>query len=135
MTNAQIIFSQSMKLMEDGKIGTTGRTLTMVNEDGSKTTVNEPEMLHTFAEWKRLGYFVNKGEKAIARFSIWNYANGKSSKLTAKEAEALNKGLIAGNPYKEGDEIEGSGHYYMKEACFFTINQTTAAQKMLPAVI
>lgn len=123
MTNAKIIFEESLKLMKDGKIGTTGRKLTMVAEDGTKTQIDEPEMLHTFAEWKKLGYFVNKGEKAVARFAIWNYTSKPS-----KRTQALRKAAGV-------DETADDPHYYMKEAYFFTINQTTAAQKQLPAVI
>jgi hypothetical protein len=134
MTNAQIIFNQSMKLMEEGKIGTTGRTLTMIGEDGSKTTVNEPEAIHTFAEWKRLGYMVQKGQKAIAKFSIWNFSSKKHN-LTADEASKMNQAIVAGRKYEEGEEITTDSHYYMHTAAFFTMSQTTAAEKMLPAVI
>lgn len=90
MTNAKIIFEESLKLMKDGKIGTTGRKLTMVAE---------------------------------ARFAIWNYTSKPS-----KRTQALRKAAGV-------DETADDPHYYMKEAYFFTINQTTAAQKQLPAVI
>lgn len=126
MTNAQIIFSNQIALMEAGKIGTTGRQLkaSWVDKEGNEKTeiINEPEPIHTFAEWKSRGYFVNKGEKAVARFTIWMFTD-RPNKAAQQEAE------------KEGKEAAADPHYYMKEACFFTMSQTTAAQKMLPAVI
>jgi hypothetical protein len=127
MTNQEIIFNESVELMNKGIIGTTGRKILVkydkVNEEGEKIKVeeviDEPEPIHTFADWKSKGYFVNKGEKAIARFTIWNYTNGKKGKAAQEEEEGLVK----------------SGYYYMKEACFFKLSQTTAAVKMLPAVV
>ena len=60
------------------------------------------EELHTFAEWKRLGLSVKKGEKARCKIAIWN----KSTK---------NK--------KEDEEQEDSSYFYTKVAAFFTRNQ------------
>lgn len=74
MTNAQIIFNNSLELMKNGIIGTTGRQITIEYEKNGekvKETVNEPEPIHTFATWKALGYKVKKGEKSIAQFVIW----------------------------------------------------------------
>lgn len=126
MTNAQIILDESIRLMQAGIIGTTGRKLNMtyINGEGEEVTelMDEPEEIHTFADWKARGYFVNKGEKAKARFAIWNYTS-KPSKKIREAAEA------------EGKEAAEDPHYYMKEAYFFTISQTSAAQKQLPAVI
>ena len=66
MTNAQIIFNESMELMKAGIIGTTGRTFVFEDADGNKKEIQEPEPLHTFAKWKELGYSVKKGEHAKA---------------------------------------------------------------------
>ncbi len=122
MTNAQIIFNESIDLMKEGIIGTTGRKIKIQYEkEGEQISeiIDEPEPIHTFAEWKALGYFVNKGEKAIAKFTIWNYTNGKKGELKDEEEQGLVK----------------SGYYYMKQAHFFKISQTSAAVKQLPAVI
>jgi hypothetical protein len=108
MTNAQIIFSESLELMEAGKIGTTGRTLTLERPDGTRYTVPEPEPIHTFAAWRALGYTVRKGEKATAAFSIWK--QGKASKA-AREAAA------------EAGEEEPAGRMFMKLSHFFTAAQ------------
>lgn len=58
MTNAQIVFNEQVRLMNDGVIGTTGNMLEMM--DGS--TMPEPEPIHTYAGWQRLGYQVRRGE-------------------------------------------------------------------------
>lgn len=123
MTNAQIIFANSIKAMKEGKIGTTGRMIEVVNGAGEVVTMPEPEEIHTFQDWKARGYFVKKGEKAVTRFPIWNYTT-KASKATKEARKAAG-----------ADEDTPAPHYYMKEAYFFTINQTSAAEKMLPAVI
>ena len=60
------------------------------------------EELHTFAEWKRLGFSVKKGEKARCKIAIWN----KSTK---------NK--------KEDEEQEDNSYFYTKVAVFFSMNQ------------
>lgn len=122
MTNNQIIFEESQKLAEAGKIQYTGRVFKAVDGDGNPCEVKETEEIHTFADWKARGYFVKKGEKAVASFPIWNFTN-KPNKAR-REAAAEN-----------GEEINADPHYYMKNAYFFTINQTTAATKMLPAII
>ena len=71
MTNAQIIFNESIELMNQGIIKGTGRTFTVEMEDGTKKTIEEPEELHTFAAWKERGRQVKKGEHAKAKFYIW----------------------------------------------------------------
>lgn len=105
MTNAMIIFWQSVDLMNAGLIGTTGRVLTMELPDGSTKEIQEPEPIHTFACWKSLGYSVKKGEHAIARFPIW-----KGSEMVVRD--------------QDGNEIdEKSLKMFRKEAFFFTAAQ------------
>lgn len=60
------------------------------------------EEIHTFAEWKRLGFSVKKGEKAKYKIAIWN----KSAK---------NK--------KEDEEQEDNSYFYTKVAAFFSMDQ------------
>ena len=105
MTNAMIIFWQSVELMNAGVIGSTGRVLTMELPDGSTKEIQEPEPIHTFACWKGMGFSVKKGEHAIARFPIW-----KGSEKVVKDE--------AGN-----DTDEKSLTMFRKEACFFTAAQ------------
>lgn len=63
--------------------------------------------LHTFSEWKRMGYTVKKGEKARLKVDIWK----KSNKSQTAET-------------KDGDEIEvDTGRFYKKLSHFFTFDQ------------
>ena len=105
MTNAQIIFNARVKLMEEGKIGTTGRAVEVMNEKGETVILPEPEQIHTYAAWKELGYQVQKGQKAIAKFTIWKYAKSKSA---------------------NDEEDEGKGQMFMKCAAFFHAGQVEA---------
>lgn len=84
MTNSEIIFRQSLELMKQGIIKTTGRVLTQELPDGSKVEINEPEEIHTYNGWKDRGYQVKKGERAKASFSVWKYA-GKKDEETGEE--------------------------------------------------
>lgn len=105
MTNAMIIFWQSVELMNAGTIGTTGRILHIERPDGSTDEIQEPEPIHTFACWKGLGFSVKKGEKAIARFPIW-----KGSEKVLKD--------------DDGNELdEKELKMFRKEACFFSASQ------------
>ena len=101
MTNAQIILSESLKLMESGLIGTTGRSITLTNVNGETRTVPEPEPIHTFATWKALGRKVKRGERAKAKIRIW--------KFTTKNVN---------------EDEEPTTSTFMKDAWFFTYAQT-----------
>ena len=101
MTNEQIIFNEACRLMEEGIIGTTGRTFKMEMEDGSIQDVMEPEPIHTYQAWKALGYQVKKGEKNIAAFTIWKAQTKKSDEEDGEEKIAM----------------------FMKTAHFFKISQ------------
>ena len=106
-TNAQIIFDKQMELMEAGVIGTTGRQMTFEDIDGKKHTISEPEEIHTYAAWKSMGYQVKKGEKAIAKFTIW--------KQTVKKAKTED----------EQDETK----MFLANAAFFKSTQVEAIAK------
>ena len=107
MTNQQIIFNESVKLMEAGIIGTTGRSFTYQNQDGEPVTLYEPEPIHTFKRWQELGYTVKKGEHHKARFMIWKAGKSK------KEEEAA----------ADGDNAPEGVSIFMKMSCFFTFDQ------------
>jgi len=66
--------------------------------------------IHTFIEWKRLGYSVKKGEKAALHVDLWNYTT-KPSKAAREKAEA------------EGKEVSEDPHYYLKLSHLFTLDQ------------
>ena len=106
MTNEQIIFNESIELMKNGKIGTTGKQLEVEDENGNKMMINEPEDIHTFQAWKKLGYCVKKGEKAVSQFNIW--------KCVSKETENID-GMT-----------EEQKRMFMKKASFFSTSQVQA---------
>lgn len=62
---------------------------------------------HTFAEWKRLGYSVKKGQKSPICCMLWKYTDkpGKS----AKEAAAK----------RGAEEPEHDPHFYMAKSHLF----------------
>ena len=107
MTNAQIIFNQSVALMEAGKIKGTGRFFTYEDENGEKKQLEEPEAIHTFTRWKECGRQVKKGEHAKAAFMIWKAGQAKT------EAD----------PNEAGEET-AQIKMFMKKAFFFTFDQT-----------
>lgn len=113
MTNAQIIFNESMELMKAGIIGTTGRTFVFEDADGNKKEIQEPEPLHTFARWKELGYIVKKGEHAKASFYIWKA--GKEKKASEENAA-------------DGENNPEKMKMFMKKAFFFTFDQVEKMQ-------
>ena len=64
--------------------------------------------LHTFSEWKRLGFSVKRGEKARLTTTIWKWT---SKPLKKDEA-----------PAEDAPECE-CGHFYLSKAHFFTTEQ------------
>ena len=107
MTNAQIIFTEQIKLMENGTIGTTGRMITVTTADGTNKQIQEPEPIHTFAIWKEQGRMVKKGEHAKAQILIW-----KAKPQTVEMTDG------------ENTITEETIKMFMKKAFFFTKDQT-----------
>lgn len=107
MTNEMIIFMESQKLAEAGKINYTGRTFKAVNMAGEVIEYKETETIHTFQAWKAQGFSVKKGSKAVAQFPIWKHTSKK---------ETL--------PMEDGtsEEVETS-KMFMKVASFFSASQ------------
>lgn len=101
MTNNQIIYSESLKLAEEGILNFTGRVFQLTNDAGEVHEWKEVEPIHTFAAWKSAGYVVKKGEKAIASFPIWKHTKAR----TVKD--------------KDGNEIEKPARMFLKMSYFF----------------
>lgn len=107
MTNAQIIFENRIFLMQEGLIKGTDQMITIQSDD-QEQQIPMPEEIHTYNGWKKLGYQVQKGEHAVAKFPIWKY------KVTGKKQEEE-----AG----EDEEQPQKGKMFKKVAFFFTIDQ------------
>lgn len=90
MTNAEIIFQNRVFLMEQGVIESTAETMIYEDEQGRRE-IHVPEEIHTFQEWKRLGFQVRKGEHSVARFQVWKKATKKDKKEDSEDTEKKTK--------------------------------------------
>lgn len=75
----------------------------------------EKVVLHTYANWKKLGYYVKKGEKAQHKIPVWK----PSTKKVEVEKE---------NENEEKEEVN-NGRYFIKTASFFTQDQVERIEK------
>lgn len=112
MTNAQIIFNESVRLMEEGIIESTGLKIEVVTESGETISMLEPEPIHTYAAWKSLGFQVKRGETAIAKFLIWKAGRSRQQEESV-DAAAENGTEISPERVK----------MFMKTAHFFKASQ------------
>lgn len=62
-------------------------------------------VLHTYAQWNKLGYQVKKGEKSAHKISVW--------KRSTKKVE---------NENGDKEDID-TRRYFLKESAFFTQEQ------------
>ena len=93
--------------MDKGIIGRTGRMIPVEDEDGKKSFIAEPEQIHTYMEWKRRGFVVRHGEKAVSKLTNWKHA-----------------------PQKEREEgEEQSEKMFMKQAFFFKASQVEPTEE------
>ena len=106
MTNEQIISNRSQYLLSIGKIKPTGRTFTAVDGEGNQITMQEPEQIHTFAAWKKLGFIVRRGEKAVDSFAIWKYTSRKKPDQTEEEAEAEGRCFLKYSHFFAAHQVE-----------------------------
>lgn len=75
MTNSQIIMNNSIALAEAGilKIGADGL----------------PETIHTYEGWRSIGFQVQKGQKAVAKFAIWKHTPARTKKDGTEMPEGM----------------------------------------------
>lgn len=105
MTNAMIIEMEKIRLLTEGVLHYTGRTVEVYNvalarvEEGA-----EIQPIHTYQGWRARGYQVRKGQKAVAQFPIWKYTKGKTKDMDEEEAQQR-------------------GYCFMKNASWFTDEQ------------
>ena len=113
MTNEQIIMNTSIELMKAGAIKGTGKYVELIMSDGSSTTIEIPEPIHTFGAWKEIGYKVKKGEHAVAKIRIWKHS-----------ARERNESELTGNAIIDSEPVSSM---FMKDAWFFTASQVEKA--------
>ncbi|MCI5617701.1 MAG: ArdC family protein [Ruminococcus sp.] len=102
MTNNAIIEKAKNQLLAEGKIGSS----TVTTEYGE---VEVPEEIHTYAMWKSLGYQVKKGEKAIAKFSIWKYVSKKSKEKEDEEEAENSRMFLKASSFFKFSQVEKVG--------------------------
>ena len=111
MTNAEIILGEQIRLADEGIIKIL-RWDTFEAEDGEELKIPVFQPIHTYNAWKRLGYQVKKGEKAIAKFAVWHWTSKKK-----KEDEDEEKAVA-------------NGKCYMKMSAFFTDEQVEKIEEV-----
>lgn len=100
MTNFQIIAEAAI---QEG-LYTEEQALAILEEDGCLP-------LHTFGEWKRMGYSVKKGETAALKAEIWKKSTKKQTYTD-----------------KDGNEQQvDPKRFYKKLSNFFTADQVERA--------
>lgn len=103
MTNAQIIMTESIRLMKEGKLKGTGETFTYEDMDGNTVEQEIPEVIHTYTKWKALGFQVQKGEKAVAKFKIWKH---KVKKAKTEEEDDEEKMFMVESAFFTADQVK-----------------------------
>ena len=99
MTNNEIIYSESI-------------AAGIYTQDQADAILSSGHALpiHTFPEWKRMGYSVKKGEKAAIKTRLWKYTTQPTKAV--REAAGL-----------AGKEPDADPHYYLAPAYLFTAAQ------------
>lgn len=115
MTNAMIIFLESLELMKQGVLKGSGVKGSYTKEDGTEVEVELPEEIHTFNGWKERGYQVRKGEKSKIKFAIWKHTTKMLDTNTGNaENDKMNQQI---------NEQGGKTNMFMKMSAFFTFEQ------------
>lgn len=110
MTNNEIIISEAIK----HGIYTKAEAQAIVAAKGCLP-------IHTFAEWKKAGYSVKRGEHAAIVCDLWKYTERPGKAAKAARAEAAKAG-------QNGPDADAPDpHYYMAKAHLFTRNQVKPA--------
>ncbi len=108
MTNKMIILTESIELMNQGKLKGTGEYIE-IEENGEVKKLEIPEPIHTFNGWKQRGFIVKKGEKSEIKFPIWKHTTRKKEDKNGEE---------------KIDE-----RMFMKMSAFFTADQVEVIAK------
>lgn len=117
MTNEEIVMRESIELMKQGVIACAGQ-IDVVDGDGNKSKMDMPESIHTYQEWKELGYQVKKGEHAIAKFAVWKPTKQKKAKTDDEKQE---DGTI---------KVQAKPRFFMANASWFKISQVEKIQEV-----
>ncbi len=99
MTNTEIIFRAAV----EGGIYTAEQAKAIITAAGELP-------LHTYAQWRAMGYQVRAGEHAVLICELWRFTS-KAGKAAREEAAA------------EGKDPADDPHYYMATSRLFGLHQ------------
>lgn len=85
MKNENIIMEERLHLLDEGKLGTTGRRIKFKPSFTDKEMIwSEPEEIHTLKYWEKLGYKLKENEQPITSLEIWKPYTNKGFKGVKK---------------------------------------------------
>lgn len=87
----------------------------LYTEDEAKTIISERGELpiHTYTQWRKMGYQVKRGEKSALVCDLWRWKEEKTE-VTTKDGKA--------------EDIDTS-HHYKQKAYLFTVQQVEKVQQ------
>lgn len=87
----------------------------LYTEDEAKTIISERGELpiHTYTQWRKMGYQVKRGEKSALICDLWRWKEEKTE-VTTKDGKA--------------EDIDTS-HHYKQKAYLFTVQQVEKVQQ------
>ena len=101
-------YTEEQVLARRGSVTITVDPESSENPEDIFTALLAAETFHTFAEWKRMGYSVKKGQHAALVCNLWKYTEkpGKAAREAAAEAGQ--------------DAPETDPHFYMARSHLFS---------------
>ena len=101
-------YTEEQVLASRGSVTITVDPESSENPEDIFTALLAAETFHTFAEWKRMGYSVKKGQHAALVCNLWKYTEkpGKAAREAAAEAGQ--------------DAPETDPHFYMARSHLFS---------------
>ena len=123
MTNNEIIFETVRNTFTPAQLAELVQSTYTVDEGSDESAENifsamlAADTFHTFAEWKRMGYSVKKGQHAALTCQLWKYTD-KPGKAAREAAEADGK-----------DAPETDPHFYMTKAHLFHALQVEKSKR------
>ena len=118
MTNNEIIFETVRNTFTPAQLAELVQsTYTAEQIAARRSAMLAADTFHTFAEWKRMGYSVKKGQHAALTCQLWKYTD-KPGKAAREAAEADGK-----------DAPETDPHFYMTKAHLFHALQVEKSKR------
>lgn len=101
-------YTEEQLLSRRGSVTITTDSESGENPEDILTALLAAETFHTFAEWKRMGYAVKKGQHAALVCNLWKY--------TEKPGKAVREAAASAGQ----DAPESDPHFYMTRSHLFS---------------